>query len=464
MSTNAASTVADVQAPKRGGGLPPKASGGLPLVGHTLDFLRDTVGLLERARRECGDVARFRVVGKDMILLTGPKVHEAFFRAPDEQLSPREAYQMMVPVFGKGVAYDNEPAKMMEQLHMLLPALQGHRMRTYGQVVAREVDQLTAKWGDEGVVDFYDFCGTLTNFTSSACLLGKEFREELTEEFSKVYYDLERSIVPLVYIHPHLPLPVFRRRDRARARLGEMVSSIVERRRRSGFVGEDFLQTLMDSRYKDGSKLSDHEITGMLVAAMFAGHHTSSVTTAWTMLELLRHPEELAQVREELDRVYPNGEEVSFQSLRELHRTEWAVKEALRLHPPLFILLRAVQYDFEVDGYTVPKGAWVIVSPLVAHREGPVFSDALRFDPGRYAPGRAEDQTPFAYIPFGGGRHKCMGNAFALLQIKTILAMLLRSYEFELYGDVIEPDFQGLVVGPKRPCRLRYRKLDRGGA
>jgi sterol 14-demethylase len=243
-----------------------------------------------------------------------------------------------------------------------------------------------------------------------------------------------------------------------------MVTSIVERRRRSGYVGEDFLQTLMDSRYKDGSKLSDHEITGMLVAAMFAGHHTSSVTTAWTMLELLRHPDELAKVREELDRVYPGDEEVTFQSLRELHHTEWAVKEALRLHPPLFILLRAVQYDFEVDGYTIPKGAWMIVSPLVAHREDQVFPSATRFDPSRYAPGRGEDQTPFAYIPFGGGRHKCMGNAFALLQIKTILAMLLRRYELELYGDTIEPDFQGLVVGPKRPCRLRYRRIRRDPA
>ncbi len=91
--------------------MPVALSGGLPLLGHTLDFVRDTIGLLERARRECGDVAKFRVVGKDMVLLTGPEVHEAFFRAPEEQLSPSEAYKMMVPVFGKGVAYDNEPKR-----------------------------------------------------------------------------------------------------------------------------------------------------------------------------------------------------------------------------------------------------------------------------------------------------------------------------------------------------------------
>lgn len=82
---------------------PPMLRGRLPLLGHTAEFVRDTIGLLERARRECGDVARIRVVGKDMVLLTGPKIHEAFFRAPDEQLSQSEAYTMMVPVLGKGV-------------------------------------------------------------------------------------------------------------------------------------------------------------------------------------------------------------------------------------------------------------------------------------------------------------------------------------------------------------------------
>ena len=97
------------------------------------------------------------------------------------------------------------------------------------------------------------------------------------------------------------------------------------------------------------------------------------------------------------------------------------------------------------------------VSPLVAHRDESVFKNALEFDPGRYGPGREEDRKPFAYISFGGGRHKCMGNAFAILQIKTIMAVLLDRYDFELVGDTIETDFQGLVLGPKPPIRIRYR-------
>jgi sterol 14-demethylase len=464
MTATARTTTED--APKSGKstnakGALPRVSGGLPVLGHTVDFIRDAIGLLERAHSECGNVAAFHVVGKDMVLLTGPAAQELFFRAPDEQISPREAYQMMVPVFGKGVAYDNEPKRMMEQLHMLLPALQDKRMRSYAEIIGREVEEAIAGWGDEGVVDFYEFCQVLTNFTSSHCLLGPEFRRDLTKEFSAVYHDLERSIIPLVYIHPHLPIPTFRKRDRARKKLGEMVSGIVEKRRKSGFVGEDFLQTLMESRYADGGTLTDHEITGMLVAAMFAGHHTSSVTTAWTMFELLQHPHELKRVVDEVDQVYAKDPTLSFGSVRELSVTEWAVKEALRIHPPLFILLRTVMQDFEISGYTIPKGAWLIVSPLVAHKQDDVFADAMKFDPDRYGPGRQEDKRPFSYISFGGGRHKCMGNSFALLQVKAIMAKLLHEYEFELYGDPIVADFQGLVIGPNMPCRVRYTRRRR---
>lgn len=437
---------------------PPKLKGGLPVLGHTMTFVKDTIGLLQRTHDECGQVGRFKLFGKDMILFTGPEAHEALFRQPDEVLSPNAAYKMMVPVFGEGVAYGAEPARMAEQMHMLYPALRNNRMRTYTEIVARETLDIIEGWGDEGEIEVSSFFGMLTNFTSSSCLLGTEFRNEMSEEFSKVYYDLERGIVAWGYIHPHLPIPAFRRRDRARARLGEMVSEIVEKRKQSGYRGEDFLQTLMDSEYSDGSKLSDHEITGMLVAAMFAGHHTSSVTTAWTLIELLRHPRFLNEVRSEIRECYADAEDYTFQSLRDLEKTEGAVKEALRIHPPLFILLRAALQDCEILGYRVKKGNWVAVSPMVAHRDDEVFEHALTYDPGRYGPGREEDKRPFAYIAFGGGRHKCMGNAFAILQIKTIIAVLVNRYELELGEEPIETDFQGLVLGPKPPITVRYRR------
>jgi sterol 14-demethylase len=166
----------------------------------------------------------------------------------------------------------------------------------------------------------------------------------------------------------------------------------------------------------------------------------------------------LREVQAEMDRLFGNDQPITYPALRNTNETEWVVKEALRLHPPLFMLLRAVLQDFNAAGYHIPVGTWCIVSPLVAHREEAHFADAARFDPKRYAPGREEDKKPYAYIPFGGGRHVCLGNSFAMLQIKTILAALLRHYDFELFGDPIESDFRGLVIGPKIPCRVRYRR------
>jgi sterol 14-demethylase len=124
------------------------------------------------------------------------------------------------------------------------------------------------------------------------------------------------------------------------------------------------------------------------------------------------------------------------------------------------MLLRVAMKDFEYDGYVFPKGTNLIVSPTVTHRIAEIFKDPDRFDPDRYGPGREEDKRRFAFQAFGGGAHKCLGNAFALLQIKSIFALLLRRFEFSSYGDPLEPDFHGVVIGPKQPCRVRYRRLE----
>ena len=438
----------------------PRLSGGLPVVGHLFPFVRTAVDLLARARAECGDVVAFDVGPKRMVLMTGPEASEAFFRAPDDVLNPSEAYKMMVPVFGKDVVYDAPREKMAEQLTMLLPCLQDRRMRSYTEVIAKEVSRSIEAFGDNGVLDMYEYTKVLTNFTSSACLLGREFREDMTEEFARVYSDLERGITPLAYLNAHLPIPSFRKRDRARVRLVEMISAMIQDRRRTGREGEDFLQILMDTRYKNGAPLSDHEVTGLLLAAMFAGHHTSAVTTAWMMLELCRHPELYRRARAEVFRVYGTDGPITYQSLRELPFVECAVKETLRLHTPLFMLLRVAMKDFEYDGYVMKKGTNLVVSPTVTHRIPEVFKDPDRFDPDRFAPGREEDKRKYAFQAFGGGAHKCLGNAFAILQIKSIFALLLRRFEFSAYGDPLAPDFHGVVLGPKQPCRVRYRRID----
>ncbi|MCC6765040.1 MAG: cytochrome P450 [Deltaproteobacteria bacterium] len=438
----------------------PRFPGAFPLLGHMAKFARDPVAMMQQVRAACGPVGEFRMLNKRVVLLSGPAAQEAFCRAPDEQLSQKIAYRMMTPVFGEGVVFDAPPERLNEQLRILMPALRDRNMRTYAGIFTEEVERMVAGWSERGDIDLLEFTAELTTYTSSHCLLGSEFRRNLNEEFARVYGDLEKGVNAIAYVNPYLPLPVFRRRDRARARLLEMISAIIDQRRAAKVEAQDALQVLMESRYSDGTPLTPNEITGILTAAMFAGHHTSSGTEAWTIIELARHPEWAARVVEEVDALYARDGALTYQAFREVPVLESVLKEVLRLHPPLVILMRGVVEDFTVEGVTIPAGKLVAISPAVSHRIPELFRDPERFDPGRYDPGREEDEAPFAWIPFGGGHHRCSGSAFAIMQLKAITMSLLHRFTFELVDppDAYGPDYTKMVVQVRQPCRVRYRR------
>ncbi|MGZ8213447.1 MAG: cytochrome P450 [Methylosarcina sp.] len=440
------------------GKAPPKMPGAWPLLGHMLAFGKNPFEYMMTLRKTLGEIGEFRMFHQKMVLLTGSGANEAFFRAPDTQLDQSQAYKIMTPIFGKGVVFDAPPHKKDQQLKMLMPVLRDKPMRGYAQVIVREVEQMIADWGDTGEIDLLEFMKELTIYTSCHCLLGDEFRYELNEEFAQIYHDLEKGVNPLAFVFPYLPLPVFRRRDKARARLQELVTGIITKRARKPEKSEDAFQMLIDAQYDDGSRLTAHEITGMLIGTLFAGHHTTAGTAAWTLLELARRPEQLETVLNELDQHFGADGEIIFQSLREIPVLENVIKEVLRLHPPLIFLIRKVMRDFHFKDYTVKAGKYVCVSPRVSHRIAEVFQDPEKFDPGRYSEARQEDARPFSWIAFGGGKHKCSGNAFAMLQLKAIFSILLRRYTFELIDDkdAYQDDFTQMVVQPVSPCRVRY--------
>ncbi|MGY6216845.1 cytochrome P450 [Methylolobus aquaticus] len=441
---------------------PPRLGGALPLIGHIHQFGKNPHAFMMDLRAKLGDVAEFKMFHQDMVLLTGRDASEAFYRAPDEVLDQGPAYKIMTPIFGKGVVFDAPIARKNQQLQMLMPALRDKPMRTYSDVIVDEVEGLLKTWGEAGQTDLLEFTKELTIYTSSHCLLGSEFRHELNAEFAEIYHDLEHGIQPIAYVFPNLPMPVFRRRDKARARLQKLVTDIMEKRARKGIESTNVFQTLIDARYEDGTPLSPHEITGMLVAAIFAGHHTSSGTTAWILIELLRHPEEMKKVVAEIDALFGPDGPVTFESLRQVPRLENVIKEVLRLHPPLIILMRKVMKDFQVKDYLIPAGKFVCAAPSVTHRIAELFPNPEAFDPDRYLPDRAEDKDLFAWQAFGGGRHKCSGNAFALFQIKAIFCVLLRRYEFELANppEAYRDDYTKMVVEPGSPCPIRYRRRE----
>ena len=168
----------------------------------------------------------------------------------------------------------------------------------------------------------------------------------------------------------------------------------------------------------------------------------------------------MERVVEELDAIYADGREVSYQALREIPELECSLKETLRLHPPLIILMRKVVEELQYEDYVVEPGVTVAVSPAISNRMPEHFPEPERFDPERYKPGREEDKQSFAWLPFGAGRHRCVGAAFAMVQLKAIFSVLLRGYEFELAQprESYHNDHSKMVVTLQQPCRVRYRR------
>lgn len=440
-----------------------RVSGGEQEHGHLEEFRTDPIELMQRTRQECGDVGYFQLAGKKVILLTGAEANEFFFRSADEDLDQAEAYPFMTPIFGQGVVFDASPERRKEMLHN--SALRGDHMRSHARTIEREVRRMIENWGGQGEIDLLDFFAELTIYTSTACLIGRKFREQLDSRFAELYHLLERGTDPLCYVDPYLPIDSFRIRDEARAGLVELVQEIMNGRIANPPEDKskrDMLDVLVSITDEDGNlRFSADEITGMFISLMFAGHHTSAGTSAWTLIELMRNPDIYAEVISELDDLYADGQEVSFHALRQIPLLDNVVKETLRLHPPLIILMRVAQGEFEVEGHAIHSGDFVAASPAISNRIAEDFPDPESFDPSRYDKPREEDVLHrWTWIPFGAGRHRCVGAAFGTMQIKAIFSVLLREYEFEMSqpSASYRNDHSKMVVQLARPAKVHYRK------
>jgi sterol 14-demethylase len=436
-------------------------------TGHLPEMRTDPIGLFHRVREECGDIGRFRIADKDVVLVTGSDANEAFFRAPDEVLDQAAAYPFMTPIFGKGVVFDASPEERQQMLKN--QALRGEMMRGHAQTIEAEIRRMVAGWGDEGEIDLLDFFAELTIYTTSSCLIGRPFREQLDGSFAAIYHQLEHGTDAIAYVDPYADIESFRLRDEAREQLVAKVQAIIDARVERGAVpreDRDLLDVLISI------DMDADTVTGIFISMMFAGHHTSSGTASWAMIELLRHPDAMADVVRELDELYApeadgTASEVSFQALRSIPVLESALKETLRLHPPLIILMRLVREDFELLGHTIPAGALIAASPRVSNRIEEDFPKADDFDPGRYIDPRQEDlQNRWTWIPFGAGRHRCVGNAFAMMQMKAIFSVILRDFEFEAVQplDSYRDDFSKMVIQLAQPAKVRYRRRSPGGS
>jgi sterol 14-demethylase len=448
---------------KRGKNLPPVVSGPIPILGAFPTFSVNPVKAVREAFNKNGDIFTLHTMGFNMTFLIGPEAHQVFFKATDEELSPREAYQMVVPVFGPGVVYDCPTSVMYEQLKFVKSGLVLGQLRKSVPIITAEAKAYFEQWGQSGELDMLEHMNRLTMLTASRCLLGPEIRGDpkVSAEFAALYHDLEGGLNPISFFFPYLPIPSHIKRDKARVEVSKLFSRVIKGRRQlpADQKPDDMLQILMDSQYKNGEVLTDDQIAGMLIGVLFAGQHTSGITATWTAFFLAQKPELFKEIQDEQKQIIEEfGEEITFDSLKKCVKLENCVREALRMFPPLIMLMRKVKQELTYKNYTIPVGDMLCVSPAVAHRVSECFTNADSYDPERFA---REEHTkqPYSYLSFGGGRHGCPGENFGIIQIKTLWTILLRNFNFEMAAKELPPaDYTNLVVGPKQPATLRYTR------
>lgn len=441
---------------------------GIPFIGGLMKFARGPWELMTEGYATCGEVFTVPVAHKRMTFLIGPSVSPHFFKAADDEMSQTEVYNFNVPTFGPGVVYDVDQKVRTEQFRFFTEALKKDRLKQYVPMFVMEAEQYFKKFGDEGIMDFKEEFTQLITLTAARTLLGREVREQVFEKVADLLHDLDEGMIPISVMFPYLPIPAHFKRDKAQKQLQEIFANIIRARRASGVKEQDVLQQFIDAKYQnvnDGRALYEHEITGLLIAVIFAGQHTSSITSSWTGLFMNANKEKALNpaIEEQKKIMKEHGNELNFDILQGMDVLHRNITEALRMHPPLIMLLRYCKAPFSVTDsngkeFHIPKGDIVAASPSFSHMLPHVFKDPTTYDPDRFAPPREEDKaTPFGFIGFGGGRHGCLGSNFAYLQIKAIWSVLMREFEFELLDPVPEADYHSMVIAPK-PCRVQFKR------
>ncbi|KAJ1328170.1 sterol 14alpha-demethylase [Microdochium nivale] len=467
---------------------PPAVFHWIPYVGSAVAYGMDPVAFFEKYRVKYGDIFTFTLFGRRITCYFGLDGNEFILNGKQADLNAEEVYgPLTIPVFGKDVIYDCPNAKLMEQKKFVKFGLTQRALEAHVPLIEREVlDYIRGKDGgawsggrDKGVIDVCAAISEITLFTAARSLQGAEVRRKLTAEMAELYHDLDMGFSPINFLFPGLPLPRNRRRDAAHNKMRTVYLDIVQARRlrqqHARAIGDvpeeeehDMISNLMASTYKDGTPVPDSEVANMMITLLMGGQHSSSSAGAWIMLELAANPdiaEELYQ--EQVANLAPETTAATTTTKTRLPPLKYAdldklpllhsvVKETLRLHGSIHSIMRKVKNPIPVPGtpYVVGTDKVLLASPMVTAVSDEFFTDGKTWNPHRWMTeengnsggekeGEEKDKdtvdygygavprssTRSPYIPFGAGRHRCIGEKFAYMNLGVIVATLVREFE-----------------------------------
>lgn len=422
--------------------------------------------MLEVASQSDEDIVHvpFAAAKEGIYLVLNPDhVHELLVKQPYKMEKWSRIKKTAGKVLGANALAFLEGASWLMNRRLSSPAFHTQRIANYIQMIERHTDEMLAAWDDEQVIDIENEMTEVSSAIIGEILFDiKNFSHNalgLHKAFKTLRYMLVVEITSTIPIPDWLPIPRKRREKEAIETTVKTISDLVEERRESGEDRGDILSSFLQTIDEDtGQGMTDTQIRDSLMGLFIPGHETTAILLTWLSYILAKHPEVQEQVYQEVVTAWQT-DDVTFDSLKHLQYTGQVIDETLRLYPPVWSLfMREAVEPIQVGDYTIPKGAIIIISPWVLHRQPNLWDNPNEFKPERFAPDNASHH-PFAYLPFGGGQRICLGSHLALMEVKVIIGKLIREYTFELADPNKTDDFiPRFTIHPKDGMPIRLKK------
>ncbi|MGW9497687.1 cytochrome P450 [Streptomyces prasinus] len=437
----------------------PRASGSLPVLGHAVHLMRDNLGFIASLRAAYGPLVEITLQpGTRTVVVQDPALIRTMLIALGPSLDKGRFFEKMGQLLGDSVVTASGQAHVRKR-RQLQPAFTHHEIAGYVEVMREEASGAADGWRPGQALDVREAMVKL----SLDMLVKTVFSGSLDERtFRRLRRDLSvvmngvGSRVMLPDWAERLPLPVNRRFDRARDAVRATIDTAVGELQASGRDTGDMLSLLLRARDEEtGQPLTSHQISSEILTLAVAGTETTASVLSWALYELARHPDAEDRVLGELDEVL-GGRAVTFEDLPRLPFLNRVVTETLRLHHTGWLVTRRTVTETRLGRWTLPPGTELAYCQHALHRDPELFPDPSAFLPDRWPDGG----PPPGFLPFGAGKHKCIGDRFALTELLTALATILRRARLTLSpGQVVEPVARATV----RPRRLVMTVRPRSG-
>jgi cytochrome P450 len=409
---------------------------GLPLVGNLLQFRRDRLGLQDLAAKTA-PIARLQLAHIAIYVVTDADVAHEVLVTDAGAFKKSAGLHFLKPLLGDGLlTAEGEPHKRHRKL--LAPAFAPKRLAAYGTTMVAETRAQMARWYTGQRIDAAEQMMEMTLAIAGKTMFGADVRKDAAQVSAGLELAMRAQMESLsspLQLGYEWPLPRHLRMRRAVKLLDEVVYRLIREGRARGTDGGDVLSILLLARDEEGG-LSDAQVRDEVMTLLLAGHETTANALTWAWYELSRNPGALATLQAEV----AGAGDIHADMLDRMPYNLAVIEEAMRLHPPAYMVGRETAREHVVGGHRLPAGAIVAVNIRGIHRRADYFPDPEAFRPERMFGDAKKTRPRHHYLPFGAGPRVCIGSHFALLEAQLCLATMVRHATLRVIPSKVEPE------------------------